>query len=427
MQRDEEKRVMEEYAHQQYKARQRELDARRQKYEILANAIMDQQKKEAELRKSKELESARRQELEAECRRLQHREEARRAHAVESTRKQHKTQSQQEPYTRTLSPNEATSFASALRNAYIEQLVRQHEGEVAKTGCVHSMPHSPTQRRGDVVEKMARQLEGELAQSEYVRSMHHSRTQSLNGTEYPAYTDMSSAAQRNEQQCPELAAAIRQAYIEQIYNQRQHEQVEIEPTVNTKAAAAALKTVENAHIAERDAHQQARTKEVLASTIKQACNEKFEAQNISEAADNAKQTHEDGEAKTEDMTVKREKFAVIITNALKRVAALKSAKRVAQKLRDIMSIREDVDALAFEYNHVFHEPVLNEKGRVNYDLLAFADKVEKQMLKLDGILSGGVELVKDRRKALSNRIQDQLALIDDYKCHGDERNMGVTV
>eukprot|EP01134_Creolimax_fragrantissima_P006950 CFRG6950T1 len=117
---------------------------------------------------------------------------------------------------------------------------------------------------------------------------------------------------------------------------------------------------------------------------------------------------------------RRERSASIITKNLCRYIAQKWAQKTVSKLRNINTISTDVDNLCSQYNHIFAEPVHDERGRVSYDILAYTDALEKQLLKLDGILAEGVDLVKTRRKALSNKIQNQLALIDDYKYHGDE-------
>lgn len=117
---------------------------------------------------------------------------------------------------------------------------------------------------------------------------------------------------------------------------------------------------------------------------------------------------------------KKEVAASRVTAAVRKAAAIKSAKKILDKLAAIATIRSEADTLINKYEHVFSEPVHNDKGGVQYDLLAYTDGLEKVLLKLDGILAGGVDCIREKRKSVSNYIQDALALIDDYKLHGDE-------
>ncbi|KNC81891.1 hypothetical protein SARC_05804 [Sphaeroforma arctica JP610] len=117
---------------------------------------------------------------------------------------------------------------------------------------------------------------------------------------------------------------------------------------------------------------------------------------------------------------RKERAASIVTEAVRSAGYVKSDRKIVNKLKSIAAIKSEADALISKYEHVFSEPVHNEKGNVQYDLLAYTDTMEKVLLKLDGILAEGVECVREKRKSVSNYIQDALALIDDYKLHGDD-------
>eukprot|EP01135_Chromosphaera_perkinsii_P011016 Nk52_evm50s2309 gene=Nk52_evmTU50s2309 len=105
-----------------------------------------------------------------------------------------------------------------------------------------------------------------------------------------------------------------------------------------------------------------------------------------------------------------------ITEFVKRVSAYKKATCVKEAMKQLSVIKGDIAELHRKYvPSVFNLPLLDAKGRVQYDLLAYEESLIKSLLKLDNISTLGNGTVRVVRKSIVNETNTYLAEVDEFK------------
>jgi hypothetical protein len=100
----------------------------------------------------------------------------------------------------------------------------------------------------------------------------------------------------------------------------------------------------------------------------------------------------------------------------KRKRQFKIMKQILKSYKKLATITQDYEALYNTYDDkVFHNPVLDKRGRVNYDILAYTDAMEKLMIKIDSVSTGGNEQVRIARKKLVRELEKKLEKVDAYR------------
>lgn len=152
--------------------------------------------------------------------------------------------------------------------------------------------------------------------------------------------------------------------------------------------------------AEQERRRQALIKYTAAATVIQRW---FRAARAARAARLARAT-----------ALKRAAAGRVVLRRLRSVAAVREAKRLAAQLRKLAALRAEVDKFVAEHAGAALSAAAGAATTpttVPKALLAYADRLEKLLLKLDNI-SHGSDLFRASRKALAAHIQTLLAAAD---------------
>jgi len=121
------------------------------------------------------------------------------------------------------------------------------------------------------------------------------------------------------------------------------------------------------------------------------------------------------------LSEKREQSAFILQRSLRNFKLKQEAKRVVKKLRLLSEISSQVESFRQQYeSKVLSKPVFERNANTgallpNKDYLVYEDALLKALIKLDGVLSEGFEVVRDKRKWVIATTQRLLTKIDEHK------------
>ena len=144
-------------------------------------------------------------------------------------------------------------------------------------------------------------------------------------------------------------------------------------------------------------------------------------------SDRRAKTLQEAQARAEAEKLEREnKAAATLQRFIEKAAAVVPAKRIAAQLAELRKIEAKVSEVESEYAPTTTRSggmsVYDDRGRVRKDILAYEDGLVKSLLAIDGVLTYGSEIVRNRRKELVRNIETQLADLDAYRSSGEKKD-----
>lgn len=109
---------------------------------------------------------------------------------------------------------------------------------------------------------------------------------------------------------------------------------------------------------------------------------------------------------------------VVLQHAVRNYLAKQAAKEVTEKLRVLLGMKNQLEELrALHEAKVLSKPAFDSTApaKANKEFLVYEDAILKLLIKLDGVNSGGHEIVRDTRKAVVARAQRLLSVLDQHK------------